>query len=429
MERFVNGGARAAGRGRGVERGVLQLRDPAGARRRRDARAPRCSRSTSRPTAGTGRSSRSRSRARGSSACSWSARARTAGALTFHGDERAPLEAAFAAIRESIPTCIVGWNVIEFDLRALERAVRGAADALRASAGRRARAGPAGRRPRSSVSIARVPGRVVLDGIATLQDRDLVLRALHARSRRASSSSGAARRSRGRRRPGRRDPPHAPRGSRRARGVQPRGLPPRARRVREGRPARVRDRARAAHRPAARSPGRLGGGVRPPLPAAPASARLRRARRGRRGRGDPVARAGTCSTACRGSTRNVLVVRLPLAVPEHHPHVPHRSRSGSGAAGRGPGDPGFDGATFAREGAILPELDRAPRTRRAREAQAAGNEALSRAIKILMNSFYGVLGTPGCRFFDPRLATSITRRGHEIIERVAGVLRGARASR
>jgi DNA polymerase-2 len=34
-----------------------------------------------------------------------------------------------------------------------------------------------------------------------------------------------------------------------------------------------------------------------------------------------------------------------------------------------------------------------------------------------MNSFYGVLGTPGCRFFDARLPTSITRRGHAIIER------------
>ena len=27
------------------------------------------------------------------------------------------------------------------------------------------------------------------------------------------------------------------------------------------------------------------------------------------------------------------------------------------------------------------------------------------------------LGTPGCRFFDARLPTSITRRGHAIIER------------
>ena len=47
----------------------------------------------------------------------------------------------------------------------------------------------------------------------------------------------------------------------------------------------------------------------------------------------------------------------------------------------------------------------------------AANPAMSRAIKILMNSFYGVLGTPGCRFFDPRLPTAITTKGHAIIER------------
>jgi DNA polymerase-2 len=34
-----------------------------------------------------------------------------------------------------------------------------------------------------------------------------------------------------------------------------------------------------------------------------------------------------------------------------------------------------------------------------------------------MNSFYGVLGSPGCRFYDARLASSITRRGHEIIQK------------
>ncbi|MFP3617411.1 DNA polymerase domain-containing protein, partial [Paraburkholderia sp. SIMBA_050] len=35
----------------------------------------------------------------------------------------------------------------------------------------------------------------------------------------------------------------------------------------------------------------------------------------------------------------------------------------------------------------------------------------------IMNSFYGVLGSTGCRFFDPRLASSITMRGHEIMHR------------
>jgi DNA polymerase-2 len=84
-----------------------------------------------------------------------------------------------------------------------------------------------------------------------------------------------------------------------------------------------------------------------------------------------------------------------------------------------PGDdpvPGEDGALFAREGAILPSLIDTLHEARSK-AMAGGNAALSRAIKILMNSFYGVLGTPGCRFFDPRLPTSITRRGHAILER------------
>jgi DNA polymerase-2 len=69
-----------------------------------------------------------------------------------------------------------------------------------------------------------------------------------------------------------------------------------------------------------------------------------------------------------------------------------------------------------RAGALLPVLITHLHEERTR-ARASNNETLSRAIKILMNSFYGVLGTAGCRFFDPRLASSITRRGHEIIER------------
>lgn len=77
---------------------------------------------------------------------------------------------------------------------------------------------------------------------------------------------------------------------------------------------------------------------------------------------------------------------------------------------------GFDGATFAREGAILPELIAKLWDERAK-AREEGRAAFATAIKIVMNSFYGVLGTPGCRFFDPRLAASITRRGHEVIAR------------
>ena len=49
------------------------------------------------------------------------------------------------------------------------------------------------------------------------------------------------------------------------------------------------------------------------------------------------------------------------------------------------------------------------------QAKRDNNAAMSQAIKIIMNSFYGVLGTPGCRFFDYRLPSSITLRGHQIL--------------
>jgi DNA polymerase-2 len=78
--------------------------------------------------------------------------------------------------------------------------------------------------------------------------------------------------------------------------------------------------------------------------------------------------------------------------------------------------PGFLDAHFAREGHILPALIE-QLWRQRDEAKACGDAPLSQAIKIIMNSFYGVLGTPGCRFFDARLASSITRRGHQILGR------------
>ncbi len=39
-----------------------------------------------------------------------------------------------------------------------------------------------------------------------------------------------------------------------------------------------------------------------------------------------------------------------------------------------------------------------------------------------MNAFYGVLGTSACRFFDPRLASSITMRGHEIMRQTKALI-------
>lgn len=77
---------------------------------------------------------------------------------------------------------------------------------------------------------------------------------------------------------------------------------------------------------------------------------------------------------------------------------------------------GFRGARFSRTQHALPGI--VERVWQGREAaKREGNEPLSQALKIIMNSFYGVLGSRGCRFFDPRLASSITLRGHAIMRR------------
>lgn len=76
---------------------------------------------------------------------------------------------------------------------------------------------------------------------------------------------------------------------------------------------------------------------------------------------------------------------------------------------------GFDGARFDRKDHILPAIiDFLWQARD--QAKASNNQPLSQAIKIQMNSFYGVLGSNLCRFYDPRLSSSITKRGHEILQ-------------
>jgi DNA polymerase II len=72
------------------------------------------------------------------------------------------------------------------------------------------------------------------------------------------------------------------------------------------------------------------------------------------------------------------------------------------------------GGAFRREAAILPRiLDELFPRREA--AKRSGDDVASNAIKILMNSFYGVLGTPACRFYNPALANSITGTGREML--------------
>ncbi|WP_414828484.1 DNA polymerase II [Alteromonas sp. H39] len=80
--------------------------------------------------------------------------------------------------------------------------------------------------------------------------------------------------------------------------------------------------------------------------------------------------------------------------------------------------PGYKNAVFSRDRHFLPDIIASLWAQRD-EAKREKDAPRSQAIKILMNSFYGVLGSGGCPFYDPRLASSITLRGHDIMQTTA----------
>ncbi|HDG7947852.1 TPA: DNA polymerase II [Klebsiella variicola] len=82
---------------------------------------------------------------------------------------------------------------------------------------------------------------------------------------------------------------------------------------------------------------------------------------------------------------------------------------------------GFLGARFSRDKHCLPGIVGQIWHGRD-EAKRQHNKPLSQALKIIMNAFYGVLGTSACRFFDPRLASSITMRGHAIMRQTKALI-------
>jgi DNA polymerase-2 len=80
------------------------------------------------------------------------------------------------------------------------------------------------------------------------------------------------------------------------------------------------------------------------------------------------------------------------------------------------------GAAFVRTPGILPEL--VARLWRERDAARAAKDGLAaHAIKILMNSLYGVLAASSCRFFSPAIANAITRTGQHLIHLAADEVR------
>ena len=78
-------------------------------------------------------------------------------------------------------------------------------------------------------------------------------------------------------------------------------------------------------------------------------------------------------------------------------------------------------AAFSRVPGILPKiLDRFFESRRL--ADERGDSVASYAYKIIMNSFYGVLGTSGCRFGSQSLSGAITSFGQYILKWTSDLL-------
>jgi len=330
--------------------------------------------------------------------------------VSFFANEKRALEAAFAQIRLADPDVLLGWNVVEFDLRVLE--ARCLAVGLPLAIGRAGETARVLAGSGQSVSIARVPGRVVLDGVATLRNASWAFER-YTLEHVAQSVLG--------------------RGKKRAHGVDPLAEIRRMYRedpealaaynLEDARLARdIFQKAQLVEFAVARAKltglpmDRQGGSVA-------AFDHLYLPKLHRRGfvahdvgvSSDPTASpGGHVLDSVPGLFTNV----ASFDFRSLYPSIVRTFQIDPLALWARGVDPvqGFDGAAFAREGGILPEIISHLHDERTR-ARDAGDETLSTAIKILMNSFYGVLGAPGCRFFDPRLASSITRRGHEIIER------------
>lgn len=80
-----------------------------------------------------------------------------------------------------------------------------------------------------------------------------------------------------------------------------------------------------------------------------------------------------------------------------------------------------NGFSFSRDHHILPEKIKNLLEKRA-EAKRLKNGNLSQAVKILMNSFYGVMGSSGCRFYQEDLPDAITGTGQWLLKTVISFL-------
>ncbi len=326
-------------------------------------------------------------------------------------DEPALISAFEAWVRERDPDVVAGWNSIEFDLAVLCRRAEAHGRPLRLGRGGETARVLLPDRP-NGVAIPRVPGRVFMDGIATLRtftfrfesfSLDDVAQAILGEGKLLHDDEdriGEIRRM------FREDKPALAAYNRRDAEL--------ARRIFVE--ARLVELAVARQRLTGLTMDRQGGAVA-------AFDYLYLPRLHRHGHVAPDTEAREIDPALAapggwvmepdpGLHDNVLV----LDFKSLYPSIIRTFRidpMGMAFPGDDPVE-GFGGARFHRHEHVLPELIETLWAAR-EDATKTQKRELSTAIKILMNSFYGVLGTPACRFFETRLASSITRRGHEII--------------
>ena len=330
--------------------------------------------------------------------------------VSFHADERATLLAFLDWVQVLDPDLLVGWNVVDFDLDYLAKLAKRVR--LPFSMGR-GRTSAEVLEPRSEMQprVARVPGRVVLDGIATLRSATMhfesyalgdVAHEMLGRGKDIQKTGDSVEEIR---RMAREDPLALARYN-----LEDCQLV-----LEIFEKARLVEFAVERERLTGLAMDRQGGSVA-------AFDQLYLPRLHRAGYvapsvgdklGEPTSPGGYVMDSIPGLYRNVIVLDFKSLYPSII-----RTFLVDPLGLMKPGDDkveGFDGGSFARDGHILPELIRSLWEARD-QAKKEENAALSQAIKIMMNSFYGVLGTPGCRFFDHRLVSSITKRGHEILK-------------
>ena len=75
-----------------------------------------------------------------------------------------------------------------------------------------------------------------------------------------------------------------------------------------------------------------------------------------------------------------------------------------------------NGAVFKNQEGVLPKIIADVWHQRDEAKKRKDTPETIYAIKIIMNSFYGVLGNPACRFFNPDISNAITYTGQEIIQ-------------